>query len=230
VVAESHASRIQQILESDTLHDWAARHPQARALSGRGIAYAVPLPDDGPSVVIRHNRHGGIFAAMTGDRYTIPTRAPHELASSLRLLEAGVPTPQILAYAVYPAGPLLRRSDVATGEIEGGQDLAAYLGRSNADEREEGWRATLVLLEKLSEVGVRHPDLNLKNILLQRRPEGIEAFLLDVDRVTFRAPHDPEVREKNFRRLERSLRKWRDERGLAVTERELAALTPHFAG
>jgi hypothetical protein len=230
VVAEQHADRVKEILEAETLHDWAARHPDARTLSGRGVVYAVPLTEAGPQVVIRHNHHGGVLAGMTGDRYTAPTRAPRELATALRLAEEGIPTPEILAYAVYPAGPLLRRSDVASVEIEGGQDLAAFLGRSNAAEREVGWRATLELLEKLAEAGVRHQDLNLKNVLLQRTAEGLTAYLLDVDRVAFRTPNNPEVREKNLRRLERSLRKWRDERGLSVTDRDLAALTLHYAG
>jgi hypothetical protein len=230
VVAEQQADRIRDILETDTLHDWASRHPEARELSGRGIVYAVPLPKKGPRVVIRHNRHGGVLAGMTGDRYPVPTRAPRELATALRLAEAGIPTPAIVAYAVYPAGPLLQRSDVASSEIHGGQDLAAFLARSSTSEREEGWRATLELLDRLAAAGVRHQDLNLKNILLQRSDDGLRAYLLDVDRVTFRQPLDPEVREKNFRRLERSLLKWRDERGLAVTESDLAILTPHFAG
>ena len=50
----------------------------------------------------RRNRHGGLFAPLTGDLFLSPTRAPYELAASLNLLSVGVPTPAILAYATYP--------------------------------------------------------------------------------------------------------------------------------
>src|SRR4051794_5825633 len=62
-----------------TLHEYAARHPAARGFQGRGVAYAVPLPQSGVRVVVRHNRHGGFFAPLTGDRFLPPTRAPYEL-------------------------------------------------------------------------------------------------------------------------------------------------------
>ena len=79
-------------------------------------------------MVVRHSRHGGLLAPVTGDRFLAPTRAPQELATSLRLIDAGVSTPEIIAYAVYSAGGPFRRSDIATREVEGGRDLAALLG------------------------------------------------------------------------------------------------------
>jgi len=45
-----------------------------------------------------------------------------------------------------------------------------------------------------------------------------------VDRVTFGPPSDARLLEGNVRRLLRSARKWRDERGATFDERELAAL------
>src|SRR5206468_7012947 len=115
-------------LEGGTLYAYAAQHASARPLSGRGVAFAVPLPN-GERVVVRHNRHGGLLAPLTGDRFVAPTRAPYELAVSLRLTKHGVPTPEIVAYAVYRAGPLpfLRRSDVASREVRDSSDLAAGL-------------------------------------------------------------------------------------------------------
>src|SRR5205814_3048324 len=85
-------------LKSGTLYDYAAQHEEAHSLSGRGIVYAVPLPN-GERVVVRHNWHGGLLAPITGDVFLAPTRAPYELATSLRLMRHGVPTPEIVAYA-----------------------------------------------------------------------------------------------------------------------------------
>jgi 3-deoxy-D-manno-octulosonic acid kinase len=114
---------VRTALKSGTLYEYAAQHEEARSLSGRGVVYAAPLPN-GDRVVVRHNRHGGLLAPLTGDRFLSPTRAPYELEASLQLIANGVPTPEIIAYAVYRAGPLLRRSDVASREIRDSADLA----------------------------------------------------------------------------------------------------------
>jgi hypothetical protein len=73
----------------------------------------------------------------------------------------------------------------------------------------------------MNAAGVRHHDLNVKNVLLASSPEGLVAYLLDVDRVTFGVPNAADVREGNIARLLRSARKWRDEHGSVFEEREL---------
>src|SRR5215467_3319533 len=101
-----------------TLHEYARRHAESKPLAGRSIAYAAPLLD-GTRVVVRHNRHGGVVGPLTRDLFLPPTRAPIELDASLRLAAAGVPTPELLAYAIYPAPFGLRRADVVTREVAG---------------------------------------------------------------------------------------------------------------
>jgi len=217
-------SSLRGILRTATLHDYAAQHPDAVPHAGRGIAWAAPLSDDGPRVVVRHSRHGGALALVTGDLFLFP-RVARELDITLRLIALGVPTPEIIAYVVYPAGPF-RRSDVATREVERARDLAAAL----TDRPEPGPRKMLIeaaakLVAQLGRAGVRHPDLNLKNILLAPGPTSrLKAWVLDVDRVVFGRPGDPRVTYANLARLERSARKWRDEHGAPITEDDLAAL------
>jgi 3-deoxy-D-manno-octulosonic acid kinase len=207
-----------------TLHDYAARHPEAEALAGRGVAYAVPLPDDGPRVVVRHARHGGALAAVTGDLFLFP-RAARELDIAVRLAALGVPTPELVAYVLYPAG-VFRRSDVATREIDRARDLAAaIMSRPEPGPRKLLIEAASKLIAQLGRAGVRHPDLNLKNILLAPGPTSrLRAWVLDVDRVLFGRRGDPRVTEANLARLERSARKWRDEHGAPVSEDDLAAI------
>ncbi|HUO53043.1 MAG TPA: lipopolysaccharide kinase InaA family protein, partial [Gemmatimonadaceae bacterium] len=82
----------------------------------------------------------------------------------------------------------------------------------------------------LAEAGARHPDLNLKNVLLATDANGrIEAWVIDVDRVWFDAPGAPEVAAANVRRLARSAEKWRARHGLAITAEEIRALAPAVA-
>jgi len=202
-----------------TLHEYAARHPGARLLQGRGAAYAVPLPQGTFRVVIRHNRHGGRLARFTGDRFLSPTRAPYELEISLALARIGVPTPEVVAYALYPPGGLLQRSDVCSREISGGRDLAQILTGASEAERAAAMAATAVLVGSLARAGARHHDLNAKNVLLA----ADRAYVLDVDRMTLGRPAEAAL-DGNLSRLARSLRKWRDEFGARVTDRDISEL------
>ena len=222
VARKAQLEAICSVLTSGTLYQYAARHPEARPLSGRGIAYAVPLPG-GERVVVRHNRHGGLLAPITGDRFLAPTRAPRELAAAIRLTAHGVPTPEIVAYVVYDAGPLLRRSDVASREVADSADLAAVLTSGTPQEQRTALAAATSLIALLSACGARHHDLNVKNVLLAPRQSATPtAYVLDVDRVEFSRPGDSRVTEGNLERFMRSARKWRALHGARVDESELA--------
>jgi Lipopolysaccharide kinase (Kdo/WaaP) family len=216
------ASAVRAALDSaSTLYDYARTHARARSLAGRGVAYAAPLPDGSTRVVVRHNRHGGVFAPLTGDLFRPPTRAPLELDASVRLAKAGVPTPQLIAYATYPAPLGFRRADVATREVPDSFDLSAVLVKDDSSLRARAWAAVAGLLRRLAAAGARHHDLNVKNVLLRPDGDALEALALDVDRVTFEAG---DVMTPNVARLSRSARKWRERHGARVDDSELAVL------
>ena len=213
------------LLAEGTLYEAAARDLAARALKGRGIVYVIALPVSGTRVVVRRNRHGGLFAPFTRDHFLPPTRAPHELDVALRLIAAGVRTPLVVMYGVERVHAVFRRADVATSEIVGGRDLATYMRHEETPERRaEAWSAVRALVLALNGAGARHHDLNVKNILLAPGTSALDAWVLDVDRVQFGAANAAGVRLGNAARLLRSARKWRDERGAVFDERELAAL------
>jgi tRNA A-37 threonylcarbamoyl transferase component Bud32 len=207
-----------------TLYDYAARSAGARPLQGRGVAYAARLPD-GKRVVVRHNRHGGLFASLTRDRFFAPTRAPHELDTSIALRARGIPTPEILAYVLYPPGSVLQRADVASTEVASGRDLAEVLGRETGEPRKQALRATATLLLALADAGARHEDLNARNVLIA----GNEAFILDVDRVVLGLRRDAVI-EANLARLTHSLRKSRTRIGVQVSDGELETLEKRVRG
>jgi len=127
VAAESVVAPLGEVLDRKTLYAWAATHPKRRPYAGRITAYGVPLPNGTDRVVVRHSHHGGLLARFTQDRFLPPTRAPQELEASVRLAEAGIPTPRVVAYAIYPAGRFFRRSDVVTEEIAPARDLGVAL-------------------------------------------------------------------------------------------------------
>ena len=243
VIAErAQVAAVREALRAGTLYDYAVRQyeagaPGARRLMGRAPAYAIALPGagGGTRVVVRHSRHGGLLAPLTGDRFLPPTRAPLELDAALRLRTGGVRTPDVVAYALYPAGAFLRRCDVVTREVAGGHDLAAVLAGggdlcligSGPAARDAIIATVAELLRALAGAGARHPDLNAKNVLLAPGNDGGEslaAYVLDVDRVVFEPAGSPRVAEANARRLARSLRKLRARVGLPVTDDEIVQL------
>lgn len=225
VALGAHVDDARSMLAEGSLYEAAARDLAARPLQGRGVAYAIALPVSGTRAVVRHNRHGGLLAPLTRDLFLPPTRAPHELAVALRLRELGVPTPDVLMYGTSPAPFPFRHADVVTRQIEGARDLSAFmLPDAAADERAAAWAATRALVRSMNATGVRHHDLNVKNVLLAPAHGGLAAYLLDVDRVAFGAAGSPGVARGNVARLLRSARKWRDERGAVLDERELAPL------
>lgn len=219
------ADSVRDALRGGSLYSYAERHPRARALAGRGIVYAVPLPGEIENVVIRHNHHGGLLAAVRRDVFLPPTRAPRELSTSERLRHHGVPTPTMLGYVTYPAAAGLRRADVMTREVVDAADLSVSLLSADSLERVRALAATASLITALSALGARHHDLNAKNVLLHRADGGRpEALVLDVDRVTF-AEGVEQAREQNLARLLRSARKWQTYQGARVTDAELDDLT-----
>jgi hypothetical protein len=226
VARAEHADDARALLAEGSLYEAAARDLAARPLAGRGVAYAIALPVSSVRAVVRRNRHGGLFAPLTRDLFLPPTRAPHELAVSCRLAEAGVRTPMILMYGVERVKVALRRADVATREVVGGRDLASYMSPGeDPARRAEAWSATRALVRSLNAAGARHHDLNVKNVLLAPGTAGaLEGWVLDVDRVAFGTANSASVRLGNAARLLRSARKWREERGAELDEGDLAAL------
>lgn len=213
------------LLAEGALYEAAARDLGARPLEGRGTAYSIALPASGQRVVVRRNRHGGLFAPVTGSLFVPPSRAPHELAISIRLTKAGVRTPAVVMYGLERMHGVFCHADVVTHEVEDSSDLSAYLQPGVAlRDRAAAWGATLALVATLNVAGARHHDLNVKNILLSRRGDSLVAWVLDVDRVVFGAPGSEDVRKGNAKRLLRSAIKWRDQRGALFTAEQASLL------
>jgi hypothetical protein len=223
---ESSRAGVEEILAGGTLYDYAARQPGARAFRGRMPAYAISLPQNGGDVVIRHAMRGGALGKTGSDLFFPPTRALRELINSMRLRMAGVPTPEVVAFVTYRAGPIFRRSDVATREIKDGHDLSVVLREvPSGDHRAQCLAATGNLLGLLARVGAHHPDLNVRNVLITwDDAEGARAHVLDVDRIRFHVPADPMVSKANFDRLERSLKKVRERDGIEISDDEIESI------
>ena len=137
----------------------------------------------------------------------------------------------MVAAAVYPSGPFYR-ADLVTEFAHDARELVDVLfgtsdssvPPSDAETRRLALAAVDRLLTRLAEHGVRHPDLNARNILLTRSSHGVEAILLDLDRCVVDDPPAPGDRERLRQRLVRSLRKLGHARPGNVSDEELAIL------
>lgn len=220
LVLESCKSALESVLSVSTLYEYAAAQSDARSYRGRATAYGVALANGCGNVVVRHAMRGGLLGRTGSDLFFPPTRGLRELINSLRLRLTGVPTPEVVAFVSYPAGQLLRRSDVATREIPESHDLSVVLREMNdPGHREACLEATGKLLSRLTRSGAHHPDLNARNILITwDANDGAGAHVLDVDRIRFHVPGDPMVANANLDRLERSLKKLREREQLPVSD------------
>jgi tRNA A-37 threonylcarbamoyl transferase component Bud32 len=226
LVVESSRQGLDAILETGTLYDYASKQPTARKFAGRVPAYAITLPHGGADVVVRHSMRGGVLARTGSDLFLPPTRGLRELINALRLRIAGIPTPEVIAFVTYRAGPVFRRSDVATSEIKDGHDLAVVLREMPAgDHRHACLEAAGRLVGSLSAIGAHHPDLNIRNVLVTWDGDhGARAHILDVDRIRFHMPDDPMVARANVERLERSLKKLRTSGSIELSDDEIAGV------
>lgn len=209
-----------------TLFRWAESQADREPLRGRGVAWATTLAPSGSAsaqVVVRHARHGGMLAGLTGDLFLRPTRAPLELDTALRLAAAGVATPEVVAYAVYPTAGVFARSDVLTRRLPEGWDFpAAWRADASPDTRHAIIDAVAKLLRALSAAGAHHADINIKNVYIAGAGLSMTAFVLDVDRVSFGDGTDAAAR--NFARFARSVRKWDELHHLGVGDDALVRL------
>lgn len=225
---------VRSVLEAGgTLHREAARHPMA-TFRGRGEVHVVDAPEG--RWVVRHYHRGGAMARLLDDRYLRvgEPRPVREAAAAAEVARRGIATPEVLAGAVYPAGPFYR-ADLVTALVPDAADLAGVLfgpaadgGRiraggprqeqSAADPglRGDALRAAGSLVGWMARGGVAHPDLNAGNVLLVREEGDLRPLLLDLDRCRV-LPRglglDP---QGLLARLERSLRKLGDRRGPAL--------------
>ncbi len=129
------------------------------------------------------------------------------LSASVEAELRGVPTAAPIALIVKAGPGGLARGAMAFQEIEGSEDLALRVVRRTTTLAD--LVATIGTVRAMHDRGVRHPDLNLGNVLL--RPgagDSPEAFVIDFDRATFTpGPLPFASRQAGVRRLERSCAK-----------------------
>ncbi|MDP6439549.1 MAG: lipopolysaccharide kinase InaA family protein [Candidatus Brocadiia bacterium] len=164
--------------------------------------------------VVRQFAHGGLLGSLWGTAFLSRRPMLGELGLALHALERGVPTCRPVALRFQRAiGPVFRAHYV-TEEILGAVNLLELCEREAPGDgvspglRQAISRAVAGAVAAMHGAGIRHGDLNLKNILVTPEADPPRAFVIDFKKA--RAQNCVGLREglRNLLRLDRSVVKW----------------------
>ena len=183
---------------------------------GRGAAWFVDAPFG--ACVLRQYRRGGLAARVSRSGYfwngerRVRSVAEFHLAREAR--RRGVPVPAPVA-AMYVRDGLRYRAAILIERLRNVETLASL-----AMEGAAPWDAAGRLVARMHRAGLDHADLNADNLLFDRDGRG---WVIDLDRGLFRTIGDG-WRERNLRRLHRSLLKRRGARAVDEVDEDFGRL------
>jgi 3-deoxy-D-manno-octulosonic acid kinase len=210
--------------------DWfspAAWGDHARPVDsgGRGGAWFIDAPASpggngvGKAVLRRYLR-GGLPALFSRDRYwwhgANRTRSFAEFRLTRLALARGVPVPRPIAACYWREG-LRYRASILVERLDNVRSLAdrAAVAGDGAP-----WEQAGRLIARCHRAGLDHADLNAHNLLFD---PGGRGWVIDLDRGRLQIPATA-WRERNLKRLKRSLLKLRGQRSVEAVERDFARL------
>ena len=170
----------------------------------------------GETALIRTYQHGGLFRRITGGVFfTWPPRPFRELAITEELRRRGIATVEVYGACVEPVWGPLYRGWLVTRELKEAQNLwsafqSGFVGELGIN---RVLQAVAKSLRALHREGVYHRDLNLKNILVGKGPDGVLGYIIDFDRAKlFSGSLTRGLANRNLDRLLRSAQKLDPER------------------
>lgn len=156
--------------------EWRRRRAVVAEFGGRGRALAIESPV-GPAVLRRYLR-GGLVRHVNRDRYLFTganaTRPFSEWRVTSRLHAMGLPVPRPLAAAFRRRGAFYTAA-LLTQRIENARPLPEVAHAMQTSD----WQRIGEMLARFAEAGLRHPDINAGNVLVDDRGN---CWLLDFDR------------------------------------------------
>lgn len=180
--------------------------PLRHDLRGRSEVFLVDTPR-GPLLAKALSR-GGAVGGFLRHWYADPARPAREAWLSEELRRRGCPTPEVVVARARRSAPGLWRLELATAFVPDAHDLLAALRAAGCDgsARTALARAVGRTLRRLHDEGLRHRDLQVKNLLV---PPGLGSdgllVVIDLDRCRLGMPLRPGERLASLARFTRSL-------------------------
>ncbi len=157
---------------------WQAQGGVLARFTGRGQALLVQ--QGAAQWVLRPYLRGGLVAKISRDAYwwtgLEATRPWQEWRLTAALHAQGLPVPRPVAARVQRQG-LFYRGDLITEFLPGTRPFCDVLAAGQA--QPVHWQRLGQVLRQLRDAGVHHPDLNVRNVLLNA--DG-EVFVIDFDK------------------------------------------------
>jgi len=160
------------------------------------------LSVDGKKMACRQYLHGGLFRAITGDRFCSEKRALDEAGILCYLAENGFPVVRPCCVVAERAG-IAKRLYLITEFVQDASDLLDVWRMTSGIKRFRIIKSLAGLFRTLELLGIYHPDLHINNILLTGQGKLV---FLDFDRARKKAVTTNDM-EKMFRRLDRYMEK-----------------------
>jgi 3-deoxy-D-manno-octulosonic acid kinase len=184
---------------------WEAAGAIVGRAQGRGSVAFVRGGQHDQVWALRHYRRGGWVGRIVADRYLwlglVHTRPWREFRLTRELHDKGLPVPLPVAAHVERGG-LLYRGDLITQRIEGAQPLADLLVAGPLPPAH--WTQLGRVLKRFHAAGVRHDDINARNVLRDARG----AFhVIDFDKAQLLPSGAWQA--QNLARFQRSLEKFK---------------------
>lgn len=173
-----------------------------RVGGGRAAHPVVEL--GGERIVVRSYRRGGLVRFLSRDRYLAGHRALEELRVTVLAAGAGARVPDPVA-AVEREERWGYRAWLATRFLPDAQEMDGWLRGARASPTHRALVDAGAQIALLHDAGIGHPDLNLRNLLVQDGSGGPRVTVIDFDRATADARAvRPAARARALRRLRRS--------------------------
>jgi len=189
------------------------RKPARTFPGGRGAPGIFEL--GGRTVVCRQYLHGGWLRGVTGGNFLGEERALREFEVTAYLEERGFPVISPVGYAVEKQASS-RKLYFLSLFLPDARDLVAYFSSAGVRERLRMAKRLAAALFEMGRLGVYHPDLHLRNVLVTSKGDF---FLLDFDRA-YRKEVTSVDYERMFWRLDRFVRKYASLFSRPVDDRE----------
>ncbi|MCP4035919.1 MAG: hypothetical protein GY733_03200 [bacterium] len=174
---------------------------------GRAGHAVLSLPGTKTRLHVRPLAHGGALARLTGARFASLERPLAELRVTAELARRGAPIPDA-GFVLGRRHGLFWQAAVGSVEIEGCLDGAAFLaGNPDARRLENAARAAGRSVRRFHDLGGRHADLQIENLVLTEERKALRVWLVDLDRARIETALPPRRRIRELMRLHRSLRK-----------------------
>lgn len=188
--------------ELTRLERWSELLEQAAPGPGRGGTARVELPG-GLRVVLKQMRRGGLAARVWRDRFPGYRRLMANLTFPAQAARRGIRTPAAVALFLRPGALGACQGWLMTMEVESARDVLSVL-RAGTPPR--GMLDALMgSVRGMHDLGLRHPDLNLGNLLVRPGEGGHEVFVIDLDAARLEStPLGYRDRLRTIGRIERS--------------------------